>query len=130
MMVFVNEFTNAETKPLSALRTLLVLLNPFAPHITSELWATLASAFPGGPVEIMENRWPEHDPAHLIEDEVEIIVQVNGKLRDRMRVALDLPEDELKAQALASLKVMELTAGKTIRKVIVIPKKLVNVVAS
>ena len=61
---------------------------------------------------------------------MEIIVQVNGKLRDRMRVALDLPEDELKAQALASLKVMELTTGKTIRKVIVIPKKLVNVVAS
>ncbi len=129
MMVFVNEFTNAEVKPVSALRTLLILLNPFAPHITSELWETLEK-FSGGEGDITRQSWPTHDPAFLIEDEVEIIIQVNGKLRDRLVVPLHASESDLKAAALASPKVQELTAGKTIRKVVVVPKKLVNIVAA
>ncbi len=129
MMVFVNEFTNAEVKPVAALRTLLILLNPFAPHISSELWETL-SKFPGGTGDITEQAWPEYDPALLIEDEVEIIIQVNGKLRDRIVAPLQASEDELKAAALAGEKVQELIAGKTIRKIVIVPKKLVNVVVS
>ncbi len=128
MMVFVNEFTSAPVRPLSAMRTLLVLLNPFAPHITSELWETLGQKFAGNFGDITGQSWPAYDPAHLVENEVEIIVQVNGKVRDRLTVALDLDEETLKAAALASPKVQELTAGKTIRKVVVVANKLVNVV--
>ncbi len=128
MMVFVNEFTNAEVKPVSALRALLILLNPFAPHISSELWETLGK-FCGGEGDITDQSWPEDDPALLIEDEVEIIIQVNGKLRDRIVVPLNASEDALKAAALASAKVQEFTAGQTVRKVIVVPNKLVNIVA-
>jgi leucyl-tRNA synthetase len=129
MMVFVNEFTNASPRPVSALRTFLVLLNPFAPHITSELWAALGQKFPATKADIMEQAWPAFDPSYLIEDEVEIIIQVNGKVRDRIMVASDISEDDLKAAALESAKVNELTAGKTIKKVVVVPKRLVNVVA-
>ncbi|MEP6822518.1 MAG: leucine--tRNA ligase, partial [Chthoniobacterales bacterium] len=129
MMVFVNEFTNVEVKPVAALRTLLILLNPFAPHISSELWEALGR-FSGGVGDITDQSWPEHDPTLLIEDEVEIIVQVNGKLRDRIVVPLNNSEDELQAAALASAKVQELVAGKTIRKVVVVPNKLVNIVAA
>ncbi len=129
MMVFVNEFTNAAIKPVVALRTLLILLNPFAPHISSELWETLGK-FSGGEGDLTKQPWPEHDPTFLIEDEVEIIIQVNGKLRDRIIVPLNASDDELKTAALASPKVQELIAGKTIRKVVVVPNKLVNIVAS
>ncbi|MEO5720437.1 MAG: leucine--tRNA ligase [Chthoniobacterales bacterium] len=129
MMVFVNEFTGAAARPVSALRTLLILLNPFAPHISSELWEALAQKFPGGEGDVTQQDWPEHDPAHLIEDEVEIIIQINGKLRDKIVVPLDIAEEDLKALALARPKVIELTAGKAIAKVVVVPKKLVNIVA-
>jgi leucyl-tRNA synthetase len=91
MMVFVNAFTTASPRPLSSLRTLLVLLNPFAPHLTSELWEILGQKFAGSPGDITEHTWPEFEEAHLIEEEVEIVVQLNGKVRDRLRVAVDPP---------------------------------------
>ena len=130
MMVFVNEFTNAEIKPASALRTLLVLLNPFAPHISSELWEMLAQKFPGPNDDITQQKWPEYDPACLIEDEVEIIIQVNGKLRDRIVVPMHATEEEMKAAALASAKVQELVAGRTVQKLVIVPNRLVNIVAN
>ncbi|MEP6810442.1 MAG: leucine--tRNA ligase [Chthoniobacterales bacterium] len=130
MMVFVNEFTNAPARPVSALRTLLVLLNPFAPHLASELWQRLAQEFPDGESAIEKVPWPQYDPAYLIEDEVEIIIQVNGKLRDRIVVRLNAAEEEMKAAALASAKVQEFVAGKTVRKVVIIPNRLVNIVAN
>src|SRR5204862_2224823 len=70
MMIFVNAFTNAETIPLSPMRTFLVLLNPFAPHLTSELWETLKSQG-----DITEQTWPRHDEQFLVKDEVEIVIQ-------------------------------------------------------
>src|SRR2546423_11629659 len=76
MMIFVNAFTTAETVPLSAMRTFLVLLNPFAPHLSSELWESLK--FPG---QITVQSWPDYDEKILVEDEVEIVVQLNGKVR-------------------------------------------------
>jgi leucyl-tRNA synthetase len=124
MMIFVNAFTNAETIPVSAMRTFLVLLNPFAPHLSSELWQQLKSKG-----DITEQTWPSFDEKVLVEDEVEIVIQVNGKVRDRMMMSISATEDEMKAAALANPKVKELIAGKTIRKVIVVPKKLVNIVA-
>jgi leucyl-tRNA synthetase len=123
MMIFVNAFTTAETIPLSAMRTFLVLLNPFAPHLSSELWENLKS-----PGQITAQSWPVYDEKFLVETEVEIVIQVNGKVRDRVKMSIQASEEEIKKAALALPKVQELTAGKQIRKVVVIPKKLVNIV--
>jgi leucyl-tRNA synthetase len=123
MMIFVNAFTTAKTIPIPAMQPFLVLLNPFAPHLSSELWEKLK--LPG---QITEQPWPGYDERFLVEDEVEIVIQVNGKVRDRIKMSIQASEDEIKAATLALPKIQELTAGKQIRKVVVVPKKLVNVV--
>jgi leucyl-tRNA synthetase len=130
MMVFVNAFTNAEAIPLSAIRTFLILLNPFAPHLTSELWERLGEKFHDVRGDITAQRWPDHDERLLIEDEVEIVLQVNGKVRGRIMVPITATSAEMEAMALANERVQQFTAGKTILKVVVIPKKVVNVVVS
>lgn len=128
MMILVNAFTNAPIKPVSALRPFLVLLNPFAPHLTSELWQTLAEKFSDVTGEIVGQRWPVHDERLLLENEIEIVLQVNGKLRDRITVPLDATITALETAALANKKVQTAIGGQTVRKVVVVPKKLVNVV--
>jgi len=130
MMIFVNAFTNVETIPLSAMRTFLIVLNPFAPHISSELWERLNAEFRGAPGNITEQSWPAYDEGLLIEDEVEIVIQINGKLRDRIKLPIEATEEELKAVALSNLKIQDRIAGKAIRRVIVVPKKLVNIVVT
>jgi leucyl-tRNA synthetase len=130
MMIFVNAFTNAEVIPLRAMRSFLVLLNPFAPHLSSELWEKLGAKFRGGQGDITEQSWPDYDEQLLVEDEIEIVVQVNGKVRDRMKMSILATEDEMKAAALANPKIRKLVAEKTIRKVVAIPKKLVSIAAS
>ena len=130
MMIFVNVFTNAEVIPLRAMRTFLVLLNPFAPHLSSELWEKLSAKFRDRQGDITEQFWPDYDEQLLVEDEVEIVVQVNGKVRDRMKMSILATEDEMKAAALANPKIRKLVAEKTIRKVVAIPKKLVSIAAS
>jgi leucyl-tRNA synthetase len=128
MMIFVNAFIpqrGIEVIPKSAMRTFLVLLNPFAPHISSELWNQLKS-----PGDITSQTWPAYDPQFLVEDEIEIVLQVNGKVRDRIRVALDASNEQLEAAARANDKVRNAVGSLTIRKVVVVPKKLVNVVAA
>jgi leucyl-tRNA synthetase len=130
MMVFVNAFTNAEKIPVTAMRTLLVLLNPFAPHLTSELWEILAGKFQVDPANIAQQTWPEYDEALLIEDEVEIVVQINGKMRARLKVAADAKEETLKAAALVLPKIAESVSGKEILKVVIVRSKLVNIVTN
>jgi leucyl-tRNA synthetase len=130
MMIFVNAFTTAEARPVAALRVLLVLLNPFAPHLASELWESLGEKFPLSPNEITDQPWPEYEPEFLVEDEIEIVLQVNGKVRDRMIVPLTATNAELEELARKNERVREFIEGKTVRKVVVIPKKLVNVVAN
>ena len=125
MMILVNAFTNEESIPVSSMRTFLVLLNPFAPHITSELWNELKS-----PGDITQQTWPTYDEQFLVEDEVEIVLQVNGKVRDRIKMPLDATNEQLEAAALANEKVKNAVGTLTIRKVIVVPNKLVNVVAA
>ena len=125
MMVFVTEAMKWETKPVSALATFLQLLQPFAPHLAEELWAKL----PGQTGSLPYAAWPKYDPALLVEDEIEIPVQVNGKLRDVIKVALTATPAELEALALKNEKVLPYIEGKTIKKVVVLPKKLVNIVA-
>jgi leucyl-tRNA synthetase len=131
MMIFVNAFIpqqGTEMLPLSAMRTFLVLLNPFAPHLTSELWENLNGAFRDNAGDIAAQKWPDYDERLLVEDEAEIVIQINGKVRDRMSVSSLATEEETKTAALGSPKIQKLTAGKTIRKIIVVPRKLVNIV--
>jgi leucyl-tRNA synthetase len=123
MMVFVNAFTNANPRPISALRTLLMLLSPFAPHLAEELWSRLG--FTG---LASDQPWPQYDPALLIDDEVEIVIQVNGKVREHLTVAREATSDQIKEAALALPKIQEAIAGKEIKKVVVVPGKLVNIV--
>ncbi|TSA31484.1 MAG: hypothetical protein D4R65_11100 [Verrucomicrobiaceae bacterium] len=124
MMVFTNEFVNATPRPKEALRILLPLLSPFAPHLAEELWSRLG--FDGS---ASTQPWPVHDESLLVESELEIPVQVNGKLRDKIRIPIHASKEDLEATARASAKVIEATAGQTIVKVIVVPGKLVNIVA-
>src|SRR5713101_4699908 len=128
MMIFVNAFTNAETIPLSAMRTFLILLNPFAPHLSSELWQTLSAKFSDAHGDITEQCWPIYDERLLVEDETEIVIQINGKVRDRMKMPILATEEEFKTAALSNPKIQDRIAGKTVRKIIVVPKKLVNIV--
>jgi leucyl-tRNA synthetase len=130
MMIYVNTFTIVEQRPVTALRTLLILLNPFAPHLTEELWQRLGQRFSIFSGQISQQAWPNWDEAYLVEEEVEIIVQVNGKLRDRITVPKDLENKALEEMALAAPKVKESTAGKTIQKIVIVPNRVVNVVVS
>jgi leucyl-tRNA synthetase len=123
MMIFVNAFTNLEAIPIAAMRPFLILLNPFAPHLTSELWQSLKLSG-----EITDQAWPNYDEKFLVEDEIEIVVQVNGKLRAAMKMPVAAGQEEMKTAALAIPKIQQFVAGKTIRKVVVVPKKLVNLV--
>jgi len=128
MMIFVNAFTNVEVIPLSAMRSFLVLLNPFAPHIASELWERLNTKFTDARGDITEQPWPSYDERLLVEQEVEIVIQINGKLRDRIKMSIAATEEEMKAAAIANPKIQKLVSGKNIGKVVVVPKKLVNIV--
>ena len=127
MMIFVNAFTNAETIPLSAMRTLLMLISPFAPHLSSELWDKLNVKFQDGG-DITEQKWPAYDETLLLEDELEIVIQINGKVRDRMKMSILANEEEMKTAALANAKIRQLIADKTVRRVVVVARKLVNIV--
>ncbi len=129
MMVFVNDAIKWETKPVSVLREFLILLAPFAPHLAEELWAKLPSTLDPRPSALSYAEWPKFDPALLIEDTLEIPVQVSGKLRDVIKVAANADNATLEAAAKASEKVQAFLAGKTIKKVIIVPKKLINIVA-
>jgi leucyl-tRNA synthetase len=130
MMIFVNAFTNVETIPLAAIRTFLILLNPFAPHISSELWERLGAEFGESSGDVSQQPWPAYDERLLVEDEVEIVIQINGKLRDRVKMPIVATEEELRAVALSNPKIQDRIASKRVRKVIVVPKKLVNIVVT
>jgi leucyl-tRNA synthetase len=130
MMVCTNAFTGAEVKPAAAIVTFLKVLSPFAPHLAEELNAQIRSKFPALAAKrfLSDETWPAYDPAALIEDEVEVVFQVNGKLRDKARVPIAATKEEIEKIALASARVQEFMEGKPAKKVIVVPGKLVNVV--
>jgi leucyl-tRNA synthetase len=128
MMVFVNDALTWEVKPVPVLRDFLILLQPFAPHIAEELWSKLATCNQEPASSLSYAPWPKYDPALLVEDTLEIPVQVNGKLRDVIKVPANADNAAVEAAAKASEKVQPFIAGKTIRKIIVVPRKLVNIV--
>jgi leucyl-tRNA synthetase len=123
MMVCTNALIAANPRPVSAIRLLLQVLNPFAPHLSEELHAVL-----GGTTLLADAPWPAYDPALLIEDEIELPVQVNGKLRDKIVVKKDATQADIEAIAKSAPKIAEAIAGKTIKRLIVVPGRLVNIV--
>ena len=130
MMICTNAFTQAEVVPLAEFIQFLTVLNPFAPHLSEEIHQRLALAFKHEATMLSETTWPGYDPAALVRSEVELIIQVNGKLRDRVTIAIDADEATATAAALACAKVKDHTDGKTIRKIVYIQGKLLNLVAS
>ncbi len=130
MMVFVNDAITWDVKPWCVVREFLQLLAPFAPHLAEELWDKLHSALHIPHSALTYAPWPRFDPALLVESTLEIPVQVNGKLRGRITVAADLPQAQLEAAALACPDAQPFLEGKTVKKIIVVPKKLVNIVVA
>ena len=125
MMECTNAYTSAGEVPRDLFLTFLKLLSPFAPHLAEEINSAL------GETELLsEQTWPVLDESLLVESEIQIIVQVNGKLRARLTVPADISKEDLEKQALADDNVSAHTTEKTVRKVIVIPGKLVNIVAN
>ena len=102
---------------------IIKMLAPFAPHMTEELWSRIV-----GNGSVHKQRWPQYDASAMVQAEVEIVLQINGKVRDKLVVAADLGREEMQKAALAQPRVQELTAGKTIVKTICVPGKLVNIV--
>jgi leucyl-tRNA synthetase len=125
MMELTNHLTPLAERPRSVLQPFVLLLSPFAPHLAEEVWRAL-----GHQHSLAYEPWPKYDPALTKEDEVEVPVQVNGKLRSKLTVPAGIAEAALREAALGDTKVKELIAGKQIRKVIVVPGKLVNIVAA
>jgi leucyl-tRNA synthetase len=108
-----------------AIETVVLLLAPFAPHITEELWQRM-----GHQDSVHAQSWPTFDPAALVQNEVEIAVQINGKVRDKVVVPAEADKSELEALVMKLDRIQTLLEGKTVRKVIVVPRKLVNIVAN
>jgi leucyl-tRNA synthetase len=123
MMELTNHLTKLEVRPRSVLEPFALILSPFAPHLAEELWRAL-----GGQDTLAYAPWPKFDPTLTKADEIEVPVQVNGKVRSRITVPAEIDEPSLKAAALADPRVRDALAGKEPRKVIVVARKLVNVV--
>jgi len=125
LMVFVNEANKQEALPIPYIEGFLQLLAPIAPHIAEELWNRT-----GHEGSISYVPWPTYDEKELVEDELEIVLQVNGKVRGKAVIARGTSREDLEKIALANEHIQENIAGKTIRKVIAVPDKLVNIVAN
>jgi len=125
LMEFVNAFTGAEVRPRSAMETFTLLLAPLAPHAAEELWQVL-----GHEKTLAYEPWPTFDPALLKDDEVEIPVQILGKLRGKVVVPADADAQAIEAAARADDRIAAQLAGKIVRKVVVVPGRLINFVAN
>ncbi|MBC1621989.1 leucine--tRNA ligase [Listeria welshimeri] len=125
LMIFINEAYKQDSIPKEYVEGFVQLLSPIAPHLAEELWEIL-----GHTETISYVTWPTYDETKLVEDEVEIVLQVNGKVKSKITVAKSLGKEELEKIAQEDDKMKENLEGKTIRKVIVVPGKLVNIVAN
>ncbi len=123
MMSFINEITKKGSITKGEYMTLITLLNPVAPHMTEELWEMYGD---GGLLSL--HPWPEYDEAKTVDDQIEVVLQINGKIRDKILISPDLNPQQMQEAALASEKVQSIIAGKEIVKCIAVPKKLINIV--
>ncbi|MBG9445909.1 leucyl-tRNA synthetase [Cytobacillus firmus] len=125
MMVFINEAYKADVLPKTFAEGFVKMLSPIAPHISEELWSKF-----GHDGSIAYEAWPAFDEAKMVDDEVEIVIQINGKVKAKLMVPADAKKDLLEQIAMGDEKVKEQIDGKTVRKVIAVPGKLVNIVAN
>jgi leucyl-tRNA synthetase len=125
MMVFVNEANKAETIPASFAEGFVKLVSPLAPHLAEELWEKL-----GHSGTVTYEAWPSFDESKLVDDEVEIVLQLNGKVKAKRMVSKDATREQLEELAMQDEQFAAELAGKTVRKVIAVPGKLVNIVAN
>ena len=125
LMVFINEAYKATVLPQQYMEGFVKLLSPIAPHLAEELWELL-----GNSGTIAYEAWPAYDEAKLVEDEVEIVIQVNGKVKVKLNVPKDATRENMEEIAMDNEAIKEQIEGKTIRKVIAVPGKLVNIVAN
>ena len=125
MMIFINEAYKVDALPFEYVTGFIQLLAPIAPHFSEELWVKL-----GKPEGISYVAWPTYDEAFLVEDEIEVVFQINGKVKTKEMVPSDISNDDMIAMALENSIIKEGIEGKTVRKTIAIPGKLVNVVAN
>lgn len=123
MMIFVNEAYKAEILPKHYAEGFIKMLNPIAPHVTEEIWEKL-----GHSSTITYEAWPSYDESKLVDDEIELAIQINGKLRDRIFVPIDSEEDFVREHALSSENVLRHIEGKEVKKFIYIKNKIVNIV--
>jgi leucyl-tRNA synthetase len=125
LMEFVNFFTGQEIRPLSCMESFVLMLSPMAPHIAEEFWQAL-----GHSESLAYAFWPSFDSKYVEENTIEMPVQINGRVRGRISVAANASSEEMEKAALADPRVVKYLEGSSIRKTIVVPKKLINIVAS
>ena len=125
LMVFVNNAYKADSLPLEYVEGLVKLLSPVVPHITEELWSKL-----GHVGSIAYAKWPTYDESKLVEDVVEIVIQINGKVRQHLQVSKDASREELQALALNDERIKQELVDKEVKKVIAVPGKLVSIVVA
>ncbi|MDR9853097.1 leucine--tRNA ligase [Paenibacillus sp. VCA1] len=125
LMIFINDAYKADALPRKAIEDFTQLLSPFAPHIAEELWERL-----GHEGSITYEPWPTFDEAWTVDSEVEIVIQVNGKIVQRAKIAKDMSQEAMQEFSLSQESVQGAIAGKTVRKVVAVPGKLVNIVAN
>jgi leucyl-tRNA synthetase len=120
-----NEITGMRSVPRELAENLILMLSPFAPHLAEELWARL-----GHTKSLARRPWPDYEPGKLIESTIELPVQVNGKVRDKITVAADADEESILSAAQQAPGVQQWVAGKQVKKRLYVPKRLVNLVVS
>jgi leucyl-tRNA synthetase len=123
MMIFINHLTKQDVRPVDTLKSFVLVLSPFAPHLCEELWQRL-----GGKDTLAYEAWPTFDAEKIKEKEIELAVQIKGKVKDKITVAADATEEQIQEMALASEKVQAAMDGKPPKKIIVIKSRLVNIV--
>lgn len=126
LMVFINAAYKAEGLPIDYVKGFIKMLAPIAPHVSEELWGKVT----GASESISYEEWPSYDETKLVTDEVTVVFQINGKVRSKAQVSKSITKDALEELALADSRIQEMLEGQTVRKVIVVPGKLVNIVAN
>ncbi len=125
LMEFVNFFTNQDVRPRASMETFALLLSPLAPHIAEELWQAL-----GHMETLAYQTWPVFDETYTREDTVELPIQINGRLRSRLVISIAATREELESAALADARVRKHLGSSSVKKIVIVPRKLINIVAS
>ena len=130
MMIFTNEFTGAKPRPIQALRLFLPILSPFAPHLVEEIWSRLGTRFPRFEELASQSTWPSWNEEYLVVDEITYAVQINGKVRGHLTVPTAADKESVERAALADPSLVPQIQGKEVKKIIVVPGRLVNIVVA